>query len=143
MTDEFAEGEDIVVKVGRCCLNPSTWNPTGKGVVLALSSKARLFIIPSCNIGKGLQKSTFFPFVGHYQAIKEIKEQDKLLETLSIEKCEKMAERIIIKEEIKEVKIEKHWGVKGYILFLNTSEKLSFGTLDIENMQKLFEKVKM
>ena len=129
------EKETIVVKVGRCSILTSTFGY--RGCILALSSKGRFFVIPSCNIAKNLTISTFVPFVGHYKTIKEIKEQDTLLETLSIEQCEKLAERIITKEEIREGKIESRWTVKYYVLLLNTDEKLEFGTLDVENMKKL------
>jgi hypothetical protein len=73
--------------------------------------------------------------------VKEVREQDKRDENLSIEQCEKLATTIITKEEIKEHKISSNWIRIRYIIVLNTGQTIDMGTLDQTNMKKLFSEL--
>jgi hypothetical protein len=132
------EKETIVTKVERCCINQklSFWRVSGESCVLALSSKGRVFVLPSIDLIKNLQAHS--SIIGAYKYRKELREQDKRDENLSIEQCEKLATTIITKEEIKEHKIGTYWGFPVYTIILNTGQKIDMGTLDQTNMKKLF-----
>lgn len=132
------EKETIVIKVERCCINPkyTFWGFTGESCVLALSSKGRLFVLPSIDFIKNLQAHSSIR--GARKFVKEVREQDKRDENLSIEQCEKLATTIITKEEIKEHKISSNWIRIRYIIVLNTGQTIDMGSLDSTNMKKLF-----
>jgi hypothetical protein len=115
------------------------------GVILAFSSEGRMFILPTYSASsKAFTVSTTVPIWGSLHHVKKLKEDDKMVESISVIECEQKAKRIITKDEIVEFKIKKEFlGLKSLLIVLKTGEKISFGTLDqvgLEKAEKEFPK---
>jgi hypothetical protein len=130
--------EEIVAIITRAV--QKGWHPiVSKGNVIVFSSAGRIFLLPTYSALKGMALSQLIPIVGDVYCIKKLREEDKMVENISIPLCEEKAERIIAKEEIETVKAESHWGIRGLGIHLKSGEHLYFGTLDQQGMTKALE----
>jgi len=118
------------------------------GVILAFSSEGRIFVLPTYSVSsKAFTVSAMVPIWGSLHNIKKLKEDDKMVENISINQCEEKAKRIIKKDEVVEFKIKKEFlGLKSLLIVLKTGERMLFGTLDqvgLEKVEKEFPKCMM
>jgi hypothetical protein len=108
------------------------------GVILAFSSEGRIFIIPTYSASsKSFTVSALVPISGSLYNVKKLKEDDKIVENISINQCEEKAKRIIKKDEIAEFKIGKQFLGNSILIVLKTGERMVFGTLDQVGLQKV------
>lgn len=136
------EEEKIIAVVTRASQKQRTWNPFAHhGNIIVFSSK-RIFFLPTIGVVKGIAVSSL-SLLGTWWAIKELKEEDKIAENISIRKCEEKAERIIQNGNISEFKTERKFGIKAIIITTTDDERIQIGTLDqtaLEKVEKEFPK---